>query len=55
MFIIFLLNIFNKNIIIIFKNIHKLNINILVYWDDMNHPEWNKVPFSIHAYTINSK
>ena len=30
MFIIFLLNIFNKNIIIIFKNIYKLNINILV-------------------------
>ena len=34
MFIIFLLNIFNKNIIIIFKNIYKLNINILVDWDD---------------------
>ena len=42
MFIIFLLNIFNKNIIIIFKNIYKLNINSLVDWDDMNHPEWNK-------------
>ncbi len=24
------------------KNIYKLNINILVDWDDMNHPAWIK-------------
>ena len=55
MFIIFLLNVFNKNIIIIFKIIHKLNINIIVEWNDMNHREWNEIPISIYAYTINNK